>query len=153
MTCFLPSLSLSSSARSDLSEFLPLTNDHIFPQLPATNRRLVPGAYVKSSGSSNFGSFGNATSVLYGGGGSGEPMTFDVVHGTRFSRPYFARTGCLSCSAAVVNGSEMKAQARANTRERCMVKNSDYGEYRFGYQTWFRVEKQTFFGEPSPVRG
>src|SRR5262249_43015998 len=43
-----------------------------------------PGALVMSSGSSNF-SFGKASSVLYGLGGSGEPWTRDVIHGTRWA--------------------------------------------------------------------
>src|SRR5213595_129097 len=103
MTCFIgkppESLApLNSSARSALSASLLLTNDQILPQRPATNRRLVPGAYVRSSGSSNFGSFGNAGSVRYHGGGSGEPITFDVVHGTRFSKPNALRSGFFASS-------------------------------------------------------
>src|SRR5262245_55490868 len=45
-----------------------------------------------SSGSSNL-SFAKTRSVLYGGGGSGEPITFDVVHGTRLSMPDCFRGG------------------------------------------------------------
>src|SRR5947207_3429919 len=78
---------LNSRARSARSTPFLLTNDHTLPQRPATKRRFVPGANVRSSGSSNFGSFGNASSVVYGGGGSGEPLTLELVHGTRRSRP------------------------------------------------------------------
>src|SRR5262249_40635882 len=89
--------SLSSRARSALSLPLSLTNDQILPQRPATNRRFEPGAWARSSGSSNFGSFGNAGSVLYGGGGSGKPFIFELVQGTRLSRPNGLRTGSAAC--------------------------------------------------------
>src|SRR5438270_6201262 len=98
----LASLPFSSSARSTLSASFLLTKEKILPQRSATNRRLVPGAKVRSSGSSNLGSFGNAGSVVYGGGGSGEPITRDVVHGTRLSMPYSLRTDLVGPSAARV---------------------------------------------------
>src|SRR2546430_6461475 len=93
MTCLSPFLSFSSRARSAWSTPFLLMNDQILPQRPATKRRFVPGAYVKSSGSSNLGSFGNAGSVVYGGGRSGEAIPRDVVHRTRLSKPQSLRTG------------------------------------------------------------
>jgi hypothetical protein len=40
-----------------------------------------------ASGSLNRINFGNATSVRYGAGGSGDPATREVVHGVRFAIP------------------------------------------------------------------
>src|SRR5215218_8312021 len=125
MVCFFPLASFSSSARSALSTSFWLTNDQILPQRPATNRRFVPGAYVMSSGSSNFGNFGNASSVVYGGGGSGDPTTFDVVHGTRFSSPNFCLTDSLPPGSAVMvfqfNQSIPIARMLAQTIQRRMM--------------------------------
>src|SRR6266480_1498483 len=45
-----------------------------------------------SSGSKNF-SLGKATSERYGAGGSGEPLTREVVQGTRWSMPTARRWG------------------------------------------------------------
>src|SRR5216684_5293413 len=48
--------------------------------------RSVPGAFRSRSGLWNV-SFGKARTILYGGGGSGEPVKRDVVQGTRFEMP------------------------------------------------------------------
>src|SRR5438874_699760 len=141
MTCLSPFLSFSSRARSAWSTSRLLTNDQILPQRPATKRRLVPGAYVRSRGSSNLGSFGNAGSVVYGGGGSGEPITRDVVHGTRLSMPYSLRTDLVGPSAArVFQDNEIpRATMVTSTRNRRMGQSfcqkrengrSDYREFR-----------------------
>src|SRR5436305_1226380 len=67
-----------------------------------------------SSGSANGASLGKATAERYGAGGSGEPLTRDVVHGTRLSMP----TGFLSeTSAAGVRWNRARG-TRAAARER-----------------------------------
>src|SRR5260370_35398471 len=48
--------------------------------------RSAPGAFRRRSGLWNV-SFGKARTILYGGGGSGEPGNRDVVKGTRFEMP------------------------------------------------------------------
>src|SRR6266478_6023034 len=48
--------------------------------------RSVPGAFRSRSGLWNV-SFGKARTILYGGGGSGEPVNRDVVQGARFEMP------------------------------------------------------------------
>src|SRR2546430_2329526 len=121
MTCLSPFLSFSSRARSAWSTSRLLTKDQILPQRPATKRRFVPGAYVKSSGSSNLGSFGNAGSVVYGGGGSGEPITRDVVHGTRLSRPESLRTGLSGPSAAELKSDNPNTNNGTITMSRRMI--------------------------------
>src|SRR5262245_4238906 len=68
--------------RSALSASGLLGNEKILPPCSRTNSRAVPGARVRWSGLWNF-SFGNAGTTRYGCGGSGLPVTFDVVHGTR----------------------------------------------------------------------
>src|SRR5260370_10965833 len=83
-----------------------------------------------SSGSANGGSFGNATSLRYGAGGSGEPLTREVVHGTRLSMP----TGFLSGeSAADVGPNNASGNiTAANGRGRISQRMTPLRERRIG---------------------
>src|SRR5690349_16093191 len=59
-----------------------LAMEYSTPSCSPTNRRSLLGQLAMSSGWLIF-TFGKTRTALNGGGGSGEPTTFDVVHGTR----------------------------------------------------------------------
>src|SRR5256885_1176099 len=59
-----------------------LASEYRTPSCSPTNRRSEPGQRAISSGWLNF-AFGNTRTALYAGGGSGEPVTLEVVHGLR----------------------------------------------------------------------
>src|SRR5271166_1161468 len=59
-----------------------LENEYNTPVCSPTKSRSLPGGRAMSKGCSNF-RLGNARTTLKGGGGSGEPMTREVVQGIR----------------------------------------------------------------------
>src|SRR5947207_1795874 len=86
-----------------------------------------------SSGSSNFRA-GKATSVRYGGGGSGEPLTLDVVHGTRLAMPTGLIPDFLAESAARAKPMT-RASAPSGARERLirrMTRSREKGKSEAG---------------------
>src|SRR4051794_21685491 len=78
----------------------------MLPRTSPTNNRSLPGQRVIRSGCLNC-ALGNTRTDLYFGGGSGEPTTFDVVHGFRFSAD-------LSSAARVDQSTERSVSAAAN---------------------------------------
>src|SRR3954451_16626506 len=86
-------------ARSALSTSGRFGNEKIFPVCSSTNRRSVPGAFVMWSGFLNW-SLGKARATRYGCGGSGEPVTFEFVHGTRLSAAGPAAVGPVDRTAS-----------------------------------------------------
>src|SRR3954470_19585141 len=79
------------SSGSDASGSSP-AKLQIFPVLSATIIRRLPGSSAMQTGLWNF-SRGKTLLSRYGGGGSGEPTTREVVHGTRFVSPNGFSTG------------------------------------------------------------
>ncbi len=61
-------------------------NEEMRPWSSPTKRRPVPPARTSTTGNWSL-SRGNAGSTVYGGGGSGVPVIFEPVHGTRDDRP------------------------------------------------------------------
>src|SRR6516165_9704377 len=59
-------------------------NENTLPCSCPAKSRSLPGAATRHVGLSSL-MLGNALTVLYGGGGSGEPTIFEAVHGTRGS--------------------------------------------------------------------
>ena len=74
-------------------------NEYSTPACSPTKSRSLPGERAMSKGCSNF-RFGNARTTLKGGGGSGEPMTRDVVQGARVS---FAGSGSLGLGGSAAD--------------------------------------------------
>src|SRR5262245_43475540 len=97
------------------------------------NSRSVPAAAVISRGSKNL-TLGNASSIRYGGGGSGEPLIFDVVHGTRFLGTAAVFGLGLSASPTVGDCTIHRARAPTSTGRvsfaRCMMHVPGRGENR-----------------------
>src|SRR5579872_6511704 len=108
---------LRSRSRSDFSVFASLTKVKILPWRSATARRLRPGTGARSRGSANF-NLGKATAARNGAGGSGEPLTREVVHGTRFSMPTGWAASFLAEEAARVLYSKPPAPTDRNARKR-----------------------------------
>src|SRR5262249_4463513 len=104
--------------------FGSLTKDQILPGRSATKRRSLPGAAAMSSGSKNF-SFGKATSLREGAGGSGEPLMPEVVPGARLSMPPGFRAGLRGAESSAGEARRTRARAGASrqsgTRSRRMA--------------------------------
>src|SRR4051812_18834234 len=66
-----------------------LATEYSTPSCSPKNRRSVPGQRAISVGWFAF-TLGKARTDLNGGGGSGEPVTFEVVHGLRTSTAFAA---------------------------------------------------------------
>src|SRR4051812_34546169 len=86
-------------ARSAFSTSGRFGNEKILPVCSNTNSRSVAGAFVMWSGFLNW-SLGKARTTRYGCGGSGLPVTFEVVHGTRLSAAGPAAVGEVGQSAS-----------------------------------------------------
>ncbi len=78
-----------------------LASEYSTQSCSPTKKRSEPGACAIKSGWLNF-ALGNTRADLYFGGGSGLPVTFEVVHGCRFpgTGSAFAFGGSFLSSAA-----------------------------------------------------
>src|SRR5262245_24302391 len=90
----------------------------ILPLRSATTQRLVPGTKASSSGSSKVRSE-KTRSRKDGWGGSGAPLTWEVVQGTRRSRPTGASRSAARLAKAPTRVTA--ARSRQTARVRYMV--------------------------------
>src|SRR5215510_12648441 len=107
--------------------------EYNMPSCSPTNSRSLPGQRAMSVGWLIFTS-GNTRADLKGGGGSGLPVIFDVVHGLCFAGS-FAFSFSLSLSSAAREGqpsARMSATTAnpATAAQLCVKRREDMGNFR-----------------------
>jgi hypothetical protein len=101
-----------------------LAIEYSTPCCSPTNSRSVPGQRAMRSGWWNFAS-GKTRTDLNFGGGSGEPVTFDVVHGLRFGSDF--GSSAAAWGRATTTARATSANPAAAVRVRAMVRGDIVG--------------------------